>query len=53
MGKDVGVASGHDHGTRAMKVIVGAAIVIFALLVFGVFRRKGWKQKRHAGPKNG
>jgi hypothetical protein len=28
-----------------MKFIVGAAIVIFGLLVFGVFRRKGWKIK--------
>ena len=36
-----------------MKVMVGAAIVIFALLVFGVFRRKGWKQKRHTGARNG
>ena len=36
-----------------MKIIVGAAIVIFALLVIGVFRRKGWKQKRPTGAKNG
>jgi hypothetical protein len=31
-----------------MKVIVGVAIVIFGLLVFGVFRRKGWKKKSAA-----
>jgi hypothetical protein len=29
-----------------MKVILGAAIVIFVLLVIGVFRRKGWKPKK-------
>jgi hypothetical protein len=34
-----------------MKVIVGAAIVIFALLVLGVFRRKGWKPKKQTLPR--
>jgi len=32
-----------------MKVMVGAAVVIFGLLVFGVFRRKGWKKKKPQG----
>ena len=53
MGKVIGGASGHDRKAGAMKVIVGAAIVIFLLLVIGVFRRKGWKQKRQTGPKHG
>ena len=35
--------------TDAMKVIVGAAIVIFGLLVFGVFWRRGWKKKKPRG----
>jgi hypothetical protein len=33
-----------------VKVIVGAAIVIVALLLFGMFRRKGWKTKPKWGP---
>jgi hypothetical protein len=33
-----------------MKFVVGAAIVIVALLLVGVFRRAGWKKKPHWGP---
>ena len=32
-----------------MNFIVAAAVVIFILLVIGVFRRKGWKQKKTQG----
>jgi hypothetical protein len=30
----------------AMKIIVAAAVVLFALLVFSVFWRRGWKKKK-------
>ena len=33
-----------------MKLIVGGAILIVALLLFGVFWRKGWKTKPKWGP---
>lgn len=32
-----------------MNFIVAAAVVIFILLVIGVFRRKGWKPKKTRG----
>ena len=46
MGKGILVASGHDHEASPVNIIVGAAVVVFGLLVFGVFYRKGWKKKK-------